>query len=47
MSALHFNDLVGYLREVFVRFPDGRRGKNLSYTMLDAALSAFAVFFTP
>ena len=34
------------LRAVGAALPDRRTGKNLSYTMADFALSAFAVFFT-
>ena len=40
-----FDVLLERLREVFARFPDRRTGKNKSYSMLDAALGAFAVFF--
>jgi hypothetical protein len=40
-----FDALVGRLREVFAGLPDRRTGKNKSYSMLDAALGAFAVFF--
>jgi len=43
---MRFNDLVGYLREVFAALPDRRQGKNISYPMADFGLSAFAVFFT-
>ncbi len=46
MMGLKFPDLVGGLRQVLGALPDGRTGKNLSYTMEDFALSAFAVFFT-
>ena len=34
------------VRGAFAMFPDRRKGKNKRYTMVDAALSAFAVFFT-
>lgn len=34
------------MREAFAMFPDRRKGKNKRDTMVDAALSAFAVFFT-
>ena len=30
MSGARFNDLIGYLREVFAALPDRRRGKNTS-----------------
>ena len=46
MKGTAFNDLVGCLRQVLTRLPDGRKGKNLSYAMEDFGLSAFAVFFT-
>lgn len=41
-----FDFLMGRLRQCFAAFPDERRGKNISYTMEDAASSAFSVFFT-
>jgi len=40
-----FNRLVEYLRSVVERFPDGRTG-DTTYSMADAALGAFSVFFT-
>ncbi len=40
-----FNRLVEYLRSVVERFPDERTGDTL-YSMADAALGAFSVFFT-
>ena len=39
------NRLVEYLRSVVERFPDERTG-DITYSMADAALGAFAVFFT-
>ncbi|MBL6986792.1 MAG: ISNCY family transposase [Methylobacter sp.] len=44
-NALTFSDVVKQLRATFENFPDRRTGKNTSYTMTDAGLSAFAVFF--
>lgn len=41
-----FDVLMTRVREVFEAFHDRRTGRNLVYTMLDAALGAFAVFFT-
>lgn len=38
--------MISALRDIFASFPDSRRGKNKSYSMLDAALGAFSVFFT-
>jgi len=40
-----FNRLVEYLRSVVERFPDKRTG-DTTYSMADAALGAFSVFFT-
>jgi hypothetical protein len=40
-----FNHLVKYLRSVVERFPDERTG-DTTYSMADAALGAFSVFFT-
>jgi len=41
-----FSRLVEHLRSVVERFPDARRGSETVYTMADAALGAFSVFFT-
>jgi hypothetical protein len=41
-----FKSLIGSLREAIHSFPDKRRGKNLVYTIEDAGLGAFSVFFT-
>jgi hypothetical protein len=41
-----FSRLVEYLRTVVARFPDGRTGAQRVYSMADAALGAFSVFFT-
>ncbi len=43
---LTFDNMVKYLRATFVNFPDKRTGQNLSYSLEDAALGAFSVFFT-
>jgi hypothetical protein len=40
-----FNRLVEYLRLVVERFPDERTGAETVYSMADAALGAFSVFF--
>lgn len=37
--------MVQQLQTTFEAFTDRRRGKNIRYTMVDAALSAFSVFF--
>ncbi len=44
--ALSFPWLVERLRRVIQDFPDKRKGLNCHYSMEDAALGAFAVFFT-
>ena len=44
-NALTFSDVVKQLRTTFESFLDRRTGKNTSYTMTDAGLSAFSVFF--
>jgi hypothetical protein len=41
-----FDALMGEIRGVFAGFHDRRTGRNTRYTMLDAGLGAFAVFFT-
>lgn len=41
-----FGRLVEHLRSVVERFPDARTGAETVYTMADAALGAFSVFFT-
>jgi hypothetical protein len=41
-----FSRLVEVLRAVVERFPDARSGKETVYSMADAALGAFSVFFT-
>lgn len=45
--ALTLDDITKQMRGTFEGFTDPRQGKNKSYTMVDAALSAFSVFFTP
>ena len=40
-----FNRLVEYVRSVVERLPDERTG-DTTYSMADAALGAFSVFFT-
>ncbi len=44
--ALTLDDITRQMRGTFETFVDPRKGKNKSYTMVDAALSAFSVFFT-
>jgi len=45
-SSVTFDALVSELRHLFAQFPDRRTGKNTRYRLEDAALGAFAVFFT-
>ncbi|MCP4236563.1 MAG: ISNCY family transposase, partial [Aestuariibacter sp.] len=48
-SELHpssFNRLVELFRATVERFPDERTGDNVVYSMADAAMGAFSVFFT-
>ena len=44
--ALTLDDITKQMRGTFETFVDPRKGQNTSYTMVDAALSAFSVFFT-
>ena len=43
--ALTLGDITTQLRSTFAQFTDPRRGKNTRYTLVDAGLSAFSVFF--
>jgi hypothetical protein len=45
-DPLHFDALVQAFHVVLDHLPDTRRGKNTTYAIKDAALGAFAVFFT-
>jgi hypothetical protein len=45
-NPLGFDPLVHALHTILDRLPDHRRGKNIQYSLKDAALAAFAVFFT-
>ena len=40
-----FSTLLGVLESAIRSFPDKRKGKNKHYSMRDAALSGFSVFF--
>jgi hypothetical protein len=42
---LTLDDITKRMRSTFEGFTDPRKGKNTTYTMVDAALSAFVVFF--
>jgi len=41
-----FDGLIGHMRSVFKNLLDARTGNNTHYTMVDAALGGFSVFFT-
>jgi hypothetical protein len=41
-----FNQFIQAFRTTVDQFPDNRKGKNKHYSLVDAALGAFAVFFT-
>jgi hypothetical protein len=45
-ETLAFDDLVGEFHRVLDGLPDYRTGQNTTYTIKDAALGAFSVFFT-
>jgi hypothetical protein len=45
-DRLHFDGLVHAFQDLLATLPDARRGKNTRYAIQDAALGAFAVFFT-
>jgi hypothetical protein len=44
-KPLKFKKLVAPVREALDRVPEHRRGKNIQYTLTEAGLSAFAVFY--
>ncbi len=43
--VLTLDDITKQIRRTFAQVTDPRKGKNTSYTMADAGLSAFSVFF--
>ncbi len=45
-DPLRFDALVHAFHHVLAQLPDVRRGQNTTYAIKDAALGAFAVFFT-
>jgi hypothetical protein len=45
-SGVDLPTLMGYLEQAIGEFPDSRTGSNTRYTIRDAALAAFSVFFT-
>ena len=44
-AVLTLDDITRQIRRIFAQFTDPRRGKNTHYTLVDAGLSAFSVFF--
>jgi len=44
-KEVKFEELINFYRKVLEHFPDKRKGNNKSYSMVDAALGAFSVFF--
>ena len=44
-AVLTLDDITKQIRRTFEPFTDPRRGKNTRYTLVDAGLSAFSVFF--
>ncbi len=44
-EILNFDGLVQAIRTFFIQLPDYRAGINTKYSIEDAALSAFSVFF--
>ena len=46
LHPLTFSKLVEALHSTFDQFPDKRTGDNVIYSMADAAMGAFSVFFT-
>ena len=45
-ETIGFSTLFSFLEESVSQFPDKRSGENTRYSLRDAALSAFSVFFT-
>jgi hypothetical protein len=46
LQQLSFDNMVNCLRTTIANFPDKRTGQNTRYSLEDAALGAFSVFFT-
>ncbi|MEZ5671760.1 MAG: hypothetical protein R3E08_05010 [Thiotrichaceae bacterium] len=44
-TRLTLSDITKKMRDTFQNFVDPRTGKNKMYSMVDAALSAFSIFF--
>jgi len=46
MKGFNFDQIIHFFRKTLQNLPDIRTGANTTYTVEDAALSAFSVFFT-
>jgi hypothetical protein len=46
LQSSTFSPLVELFRSTVERFPDERTGDNVTYSMANAAMGAFSVFFT-
>jgi hypothetical protein len=46
LQSSTFSRLVELFRSTVERFPDERTGDNVTYSMANAAMGAFSVFFT-
>jgi len=46
MKGFTFDSLIQFFRKTLQDFPDSRTGSNSTYTIEDAALAAFSIFFT-
>lgn len=44
-SRMTLDHITRHIRHAFKQFTDLRRGRNMRYTLVDAGLSAFSVFF--
>ena len=44
-NPVTFNRLLSMLDRTFAQLPDGRTGENVTYSMRDAAMAAFSVFY--
>jgi len=46
ITSLNYDSIIEHIGSTFERLPDSRTGKNIVYSMKDATLGAFSVFFT-
>jgi hypothetical protein len=44
-KSAQFQEMLASVREAFDRFPEHRSGDNITYTLADAGMSAFAIFY--